>query len=51
MTESTANKNRNPTERFPGSLKNPAGQCETGLGFILLVVFFTEGREKMFFKE
>jgi len=51
MTEASAKKNRNPTERFPRSLKNPTGQCETGLVFILPLVFFIEGRGKILSKE
>lgn len=51
-TQTAANMNRKPTKRFPRSLKIPPGWCETELGFILFVVlFFTEGREKIFFKE
>lgn len=51
MTEPSANKNKNPTEKFPRSLKNPTGQCETGLDFILCLVFFMERRGKILSKE
>lgn len=51
MTEPGANKDWNPTERFLRSLKNPTGQCETVLAFILPLGSFMEGRGKILSKE
>lgn len=44
ITELSANKNRNPTERFPRSTKNPTRQLRLGW-FLYFFFFFSHGRK------
>lgn len=48
MIELGANKNRNPTERLPRSLKNPTGQLRLGWFLYFLFFFLMEGREQFY---